>query len=179
MSQADDRKALSRVEILDPLEREKVALLSLIVPLTPEEVAAESTPTDWSVKDHLAHLAAWENGIVYLLRKQNRWEGMGLEPQFVYDHDEDEINDKIYHQHRDDSFADVMAYFENAHQGMVEAVGRMTDEELAQSYSFYQPDEPGEDRGYPITRWIAGNSFDHYAEHRPWIEARIARQAAS
>ena len=50
---------------------------------------------------------------------------------------------------------------------------RSSDADLRKTYSHYQPDEPGEDSGEPIMRWVAGNTYEHYAEHQEWIEALI------
>lgn len=47
--------------------------------------------------------------------------------------------------------------------------------DLFRTYSYFQPDEPGEDSGRPIIAWIIGNTYEHYDEHRAWIEELIAR----
>ena len=40
----------------------------------------------------------------------------------------------------------------------------LTDANLLKTYSYYQPDEPGEDSGSPIVGWITGNTYYHYDE---------------
>ncbi len=49
----------------------------------------------------------------------------------------------------------------------------LTDANLLKTYPYYQPDEPGEDRGSPIVGWITGNTYYHYDEHRVLIEALV------
>jgi hypothetical protein len=159
------------------MEEQRHALMETVRALSDDQIAAPSTPTEWSVKDHLAHLAVWAAGMVALLKKENRWEAMGLDPQFVY-HTEgyDEINALIYHQHKDRSLPHVLTYFNNVHGQLSHAIRHLHHEELYQTYSYYQPDEPGEDSGEPIIKWLVSNSYGHYAEHLAWIQEMIAEK---
>jgi hypothetical protein len=131
-------------------------------------------PEGWSVKDHLVHLAAWEVGIAALLRKENRWEAMGLDKDVFSKIDsEDELNALIQEKNRKRSLAEVRAAFEDAHRQMVNAINDLTDADLVKPYSYYQPDEPGEPDNRPIWPRIVGNSYGHYEEHTPWIKAVV------
>ena len=47
----------------------------------------------------------------------------------------------------------------------------LSDADLLKTYRHYQPDEPEENSGAPIIGWIAGNTYEHYAEHQAWVEA--------
>ena len=56
---------------------------------------------------------------------------------------------------------------------MLTTLAGLSDEDLFKTYSYYQPDEPGDDSGDPILNWIMGNTYEHYAEHQAWIEALL------
>lgn len=159
------------------LEEQRHALMETVRALSDEQIAAPSTSTEWSVKDHLAHLATWLLGMVALLKKENRWEGMGLDPEFVY-HTEavDEINALIYHQHKDQSLPRLLTYFNDVHGQFAHVMRHVHFDDLYQPYSYYQPDEPGEDSGEPIIKWLVSNSYAHYAEHLIWIREMIAEK---
>jgi len=47
----------------------------------------------------------------------------------------------------------------------------MSDADLRRSYNHYQPNDPrdpGDDR--PVADWVAGNTYEHYAEHIRYIQ---------
>ncbi|HET8629033.1 MAG TPA: hypothetical protein VFL91_16545, partial [Thermomicrobiales bacterium] len=46
-----------------------------------------------------------------------------------------------------------------------------SDADLTRTYAQYLPDEPGEDTGTPIAEYIAGDTYEHFDEHRGWIAA--------
>ena len=85
----------------------------------------------------------------------------------------DAINEIVYEREKDRSAPDVLADYRQAHQELLAALAGLTEADLLKTYSYYQPDEPGEDSGAPIVRWIAGNTYEHYDEHRAWIEALV------
>lgn len=82
----------------------------------------------------------------------------------------DERNDIIYQQNKERSLTEVLAAFEETHQQMLATLDRLTYADLLRSYSHYQPDEPRQDSGDPILKWIMGNTAEHYAEHLDWIK---------
>src|SRR5574341_1887017 len=50
----------------------------------------------WAIKDHLAHLAAWEAGTTALVRGESRYAAMGLDLGKLAPDDFDAINQQIY-----------------------------------------------------------------------------------
>ena len=129
----------------------------------------------WAIKDHLMHLAAWEMGIAALLQKEPRFVAMGLDEKLVHQEgvDFNILNDLIFQQHQDKSLTEAQQYLQTAHEALLAALDELTDEDLQNTYSFFQPHEPGEDNGNPIIGWIMGNTYEHYEEHWPWIEAAL------
>ena len=89
----------------------------------------------------------------------------------TYLRSEDALNALIYRQNKERPLSDVVADFQQAHTDLLGVLAGLTDADLFRTYSDYQPDEPGEDSGAPIVGWIAGNSYEHYAEHQAWVEA--------
>jgi len=124
----------------------------------------------WTAKDHLAHLAAWERSMVYLLQGKPRHEGLGVEEAVYLDGDEDAINAVIQAATRDLPLADVLAVLRSTHEHLRSLVAEMSDEDLRQPYSHFLPDEPGRDDGRPIIERISANGDAHFAEHLGYIE---------
>jgi uncharacterized protein (TIGR03083 family) len=167
-SEPRDRDAL-----LARIRRSRAALEATLQPLSAAQMTTPAPHDGWSVKDHLAHLTAWEQGIVALLQHRPRWAAMGLEEGAIGD--EDEINAMLHQAAKERPLAEVLAAFHDSYSQMLVTLDGLTDADLFRTYSHYQPEEPGEDDGRPIIGWIIGNTYEHYDEHRGWIEALIDR----
>lgn len=159
-------------ELLARIERSRRALDSVLSNLSDDQLTAPGPAGGWSVKDHLTHLTAWEAGIAALLRKKPRYEAMGIDAA-TFRNDEDRLNAIIHEQKKERPLDDVRAAFTSTQREMAETISALSDEDLQRTYSYYQPDEPGEDSGDPIVGWITGNTCDHYDEHRGYIEELI------
>lgn len=171
----------NKTEVAAHLERARSALEQTIGALSEAQLVAPGPYEGWSVKDHLAHLATWEAGLAALLRKQDRYAAMGvddIDKETALSSDADALNAIIYARTKDGSPAEVRGALRDAQEQLREALATLSDDDLWQTYSHYQPHEPGEDSGAPILRWIAGNGYDHYAEHQRWIEELIVIQTA-
>lgn len=153
------------VELIDERWRE---LNSLVESLGPHGLAIAG-PDGWAVKDHLAHIAAWEHSLLALLEKGDRHEAMGVGPELS---DTDAINAAVWSLHRAKTPEQSLAYFRATHDLLMKRLRAMSDEDLQLSYNHYQPNEPrdpADDR--PVIDWVAGNTYEHYAEHLAWITA--------
>lgn len=171
----DDITKATVAEFLRRLDRGRAALDAVVGPLGERELTTPDPVAVWSVKDHLAHLAAWENGMTALLKREPRYPAMGVTLEQVQANDMDGVNDLIYRKHKDQPLAEVQALFDKAHSDMRATVAALDDADLQRTYSHFQPDEPGDDNGTPIVAYLVGNSFGHYEEHIPWIKTTLER----
>lgn len=126
----------------------------------------------WSPKVHLAHITVWERSLLGLLRKQQRWEAMGI-PQLLWDtHDTDAINGHVAEAASAADLAEVRKQSLATHVELMEHLESMSQEALEKPYSEYQPgDFPYSES--PVGGWVHGNTWDHYNEHIGWLEAGI------
>ena len=138
--------------------------------LSDEQMTARTDAGGWTVKDHLAHLETWERGIVALLSKEPRYSAMGLDAADVESKDEGELNRILRAQQAPDTLAEVRDRLRRTHDELAAVVDSLEPGDLLKTYSHYQPDEPGDDTGEPVLRWVIGNSSGHYLEHLPWIQ---------
>jgi hypothetical protein len=128
----------------------------------------------WTVKDHLAHVAAWEHSLLALLEGRDRSGAMGLhEPQ----EEIDSINEAIRKLHATDTEDEALGYFRDSHAQLVAALGKLSDADLRKPYSHYQPSDSDEKR--PVVRWVAGDTYEHYAEHIDWINHLLRESSAA
>lgn len=128
----------------------------------------------WTVKDHLAHIAAWERSLLALIEGHDRDSAMGLsEPVEGIDN----VNEAIRQLHATDTADEALGYFRDSHARLVGALGKLSDADLEKPYSHYQPSDQDEKR--PVIGWVAGNTYEHYAEHVGWMNQLFSESSAA
>ena len=162
----------TKAELLPRITTSRAALDDLLAGLSDDQIVARGPGGGWSIKDHLAHLTAWEAGIDALLKREPRYAAMGIDAA-TFRGPEGTLNAIIHERAKDLSLEDVRSAFVDTQRELLDALSNLTDADLLKTYSHYQPDEPGQDSGDPIVDWIVGNTCDHYDEHRAWIEALV------
>ena len=166
-----DAQQWTKAELLAQMERGWNDFQTYLATLTPEQMTGPTDAAGWSVNDHITHLAVWEQGIVALLNRQDRREAMGLDEAAWESHDYDVMNAVIRDREAGRSLDEAIQFLRDVHGQLVARISAMTDADLNAPYSHYA-DDPGNDR--PVVGYIVGNTFEHYAEHRPWIEKIVA-----
>jgi hypothetical protein len=159
---------MTPVEVLRRLDTAWNELERLVRGIQGDALIAPGTH-GWAIKDHLVHIAAWEQSLLALLEGRDRDSAMGL--GCVDTDDTDEINKAIWNLHRYESVDGVLRYFGNSHQTLRAALARLSSNDLLLPYSHYQPSE-AEER--PVIEWVAGNTYEHYAEHIGWMKEILA-----
>jgi uncharacterized damage-inducible protein DinB len=168
----------NKAELLARIESSRRALLARLGAETEVALVVAGPDGGWSVKDHIAHIAAWERYLAALLTGVDRWTEMGLTAA-PSPPDETAINEAIYERNKDLSLRQVYAGWDAAHQMVLRAVEAMSEEDLMQPFSHFVPGATGEGVADPIVGWINGNTWGHYEEHAAWIEDDLARSAAA
>jgi len=171
LTEPADDTPITVAELLRRIERSRQALEQTVAPLSEAQLTARG-PSGWAVKDHLAHLATWELGIVELLHSRPRFEAMGVGEAVLNGKSEDEINDLIFRRRANRTAADVLAYFADVHERMLEVLRAMDDEDLMRPYASFLP-EGATGSNLPVIGWIVGNTYAHYDEHRRYVEALV------
>jgi hypothetical protein len=149
-------------------------LSDLVAKLGPDGLMARAGD-GWAVKDHLAHVGAWEHSLTGLIEGRDRLAAMGVhEP---VEEETDVVNAAVFRLHERENAEQALKYFRDSHVQLMTALGKLTDADLAKPYSHYQPGEPDEKR--PVLGWVAGNTYEHYAEHIDWINQLIKESSAA
>ena len=129
----------------------------------------------WAVKDHLAHVAAWEHSLIGLVEGQDRLVAMGLHERL--EENTDVVNEAILRLHQNETADQALKYFRDSHAQLMAALARLTDADLAKPYNHFQPSDPDEER--PVLGWVAGNTYEHYAEHIDWINQLLSTSSVA
>ena len=162
-----------KAEHLQRMDEAWLRLNGFIESMTPAQLTGPMDAAGWTVKDHLAHLTAWERGIMFLLRRRPRHEGMGVEESVYQADDLDGLNEAIRQLTVDTPVDEVIADLRETHEQLRAMLVAMPDEDLRRPYSWFLPDETGEDDGRPIMARIVANTDGHVDEHLPWMRAIV------
>jgi hypothetical protein len=112
--------------------------------------------------------------MVALVDGTSRLEAMSI-GDASWDLDFDELNALIQQRNREMPLDQVYAMFRDKHEQTVRRIGTLSDEDLTRPYSYFQPDSTVE---APVMGWLIADTYEHYAEHLPWMRA-IAEQPAT
>jgi hypothetical protein len=154
---------MDRRSLLDAIETGRSRLEGTLARY-PDAAMFERVDDDWTRKDVLAHLEAWERRVVALaeaLRAGDTPSGHG---------ETDELNARFSAESRDRSLADVRAGERAAYGAMIAEIARLSDEELFDGSHFAWTE------GDPLALWFRGNGDEHYDEHLEQL-TREARPA--
>ncbi len=165
----------NKEQFLEQLTQAWTELQATLDRLSEEQMTQRQDRVGWTVKDHLGHLVSWEEGITALIRREPRWEAMGVDMELaksrLVGETEDALNQVMRDRMQELSLAEVRDRLRSANEALKSQVESMGGEELLRGYSHFAPDEPGEETGRPVFGWVMGNSSHHYREHLPWIRA--------
>ena len=71
----------------------------------------------------------------------------------------------------------MLDYFRESHAALMVALGKLSDADLQKPYSHFQPTDSKQKR--PVIGWVAGNTYEHYAEHIGWIDHLVKESSAA
>ena len=165
----------NKTEFMEHLHHAWMELQQMLDALSEAQMTTLTDQVGWTIKDHLAHLIAWEQGIVALLNRQPRYPAMGLTTEMTQTQSEDELNEIMRQRFAPRSLSDVRDTLRQTHEALQAALTSLSEADLLKPYAYYQPAEPSNDDVRPVAGWILGNSSGHYLEHLPWMRAIAAQ----
>lgn len=166
-----DQDAINKANLLRRIEKGWNDFQAYLGTLSDVQLTEPADAAGWTAKDHLIHLAIWEEGVIALLEGQSQRAGMAID-QATWQRGEDAINAAIQKRYHDLPLDEVRQTLRQTHERLLAQINSLVDDDLLRPYRHYQPDS---DREQPVVAWIVGNTFEHYAEHRPWIAAIVGQ----
>ena len=157
-------------ELLKALEDSREQFMTLIEDLADEDMQLPGVVGEWSIKDILIHISRWEAELVKLLwQVQQNQKPSSL---LLNNVNVDEINDRWYQESQSRPLGRVLDDFESVRLQTMLRVEDLSDRELTDQkrYPWLHGDS--------LWMWIAGNSYEHDAEHaeniRIWLGKKLA-----
>ncbi len=146
---------LKRTELLTQLIRVRADLQALLDDLGETHLVTPGAHGDWSVRDVLSHLTAWEVDVLTNLGRVKRgakpgttqWTKATIQKQ----------NEAWHAEMRDRSLHRVLADFDGARKQTLRVLEGMSDQEAAQPAPWLQ--------GRSLADYVATMTVDHEREH--------------
>jgi hypothetical protein len=161
---SDKIEQMTRSEVLLRIRDERRALERVLARVTHQQMLLPGVSGEWSIKDTLAHISAWERNMI-------RWIGSLLREEYPDTPDPyevDRINAGIHEQVRDKPLAEVLAEFRESYHGALSLAESLSEEQLQIEVNNTWPHGP-------LWLGVAANMNYHYQEHRADIESWLQK----
>ena len=147
---------MTKDELIRKIEGEWDNLQGALDGLTEEQMHQTGVVGEWSIKDILAHITAWQTRLITALFK--------VEKGFTPDTTEggqtvDQMNEKFYREMKDRSFDQVWDDLDASYHQLLSRLEGWKEKDL------FDPKRFNWMKGQPFVGYIAGDSYEHYAEH--------------
>jgi hypothetical protein len=130
--------------------------------LSERELTEIRDPAGWSAKDHLMHVATWEQALLAKLDGRARHQALGLDASTDGSGDWDALNAIIFSATRDRSLRAVLATMRGTYATTRAPIAALADGTAASAAAEgFLSDVPG--------------YADHYEQHNGWIRELVGR----
>jgi hypothetical protein len=126
---------------------------------------------EWSPKDHVAHVSAWEEFLLAILERRDRHSSMGVGD--LQGRETDAINDAVFQARRHLTANEVQISLAETHRKVRSAIASLSDADLQRPRADFQPDEDGEPGDESLLDEIEWNTWGHYEKHIEWLTTLI------
>lgn len=161
----------NKTELLARVRSGYAEFVALLAPLSNEQLCEPGVNGAWTIKDILAHLTAWQTRVSLRLEALARHEEARFEP-IADDEAMNAFNQTIFVANRERSLDEVRADFHAAVERLRANAERTAEDDLFTAGRFAWLN------GVALWESVAGNTYEHYAEHAPMIEVWLAGQRA-
>jgi len=145
-------------------------LQSLIAGFDAEQMVVPADAAGWNVRDHLAHLCAWQMTRLAFLEKEFHWDAFGISKEEFVSNDIDTVNATVREMTRNVSPNDVIDMLDESTEALRKRVLATDEELLLTPASEFHPDWMGLIPNARVLDVIWAGSIRHFNEHRPYIE---------
>jgi hypothetical protein len=159
----------TREALIERIIIERAKLDALLAPLSDDELVGRAMENGWTPKDLMAHISYWE-------RRAERMIGLAARGEPVPGGDAgdaaegwvDRANARALADGRARTLAAVRAEYEQSAGDLVATLDRCNEALL------FDPARSVAGSGAPLAVFIAGDTYEHYAEHGDALAAWLA-----
>ncbi len=155
---------MHKPDILKELGDARAELMDALEALSPEQLHVSGVVGIWSVKDILAHIAAWESELVTALSQAQS----GRMPAMIQVEDIDEWNLEQYHVNADRPLEAILSDLSGVHKALLHIIQDFDERSLIDNRRYVWME------GEPLAYLIEESAYLHEREHadeiRRWRE---------
>ena len=123
---------------------------------------------EWSIKDILAHIIAWEQRLVLFLQRASDDYSPSMLPSGKTWDEIDAINQQTYLENKDKPFVEILTLFQQSYEAVLATVEAISETDLMDPHRFSWRE------GEPLGKLVAANTYWHYEAHynviQRWVE---------
>jgi hypothetical protein len=162
---------MRRADLLSELKSENEAWEDLLADIGEDRMEEPGAAGAWSIKDIVAHLAAWRRRTVGRLEAVANGQPEPAPSWPAELHEDDEINAWFHARDRDKSVRDVLAESRGVFQQLVSAVAKLPEAALSDPARFPWME------GAPLSGAALFGHFhdEHEADMRAWLSRQPTR----
>jgi hypothetical protein len=164
-------KQVSKSQLLKDIQAEHSRLERCISALEPEQMIQPGIVGDWSVKDVLAHLAAWEQLFLEWYRTGLQNNDSATPPVGMSRKAMDALNREIYQNNCQRDLDNILSAFHSSYLETLTTIDAIPEEAI------FSPGRFSWTGRFTLADYIAGNTCNHYAWARAQIRKHLGSQA--
>jgi hypothetical protein len=158
---------IDKASIFNEMRTNYAALEEILAPLDKTQMTTRGVIDGWSIKDILAHIASWHHRLLTWLDAAIR----NVEPAISGPdsvEEMDALNAQFYQENKSRPLDEVLTDFRTTHQQIMDIIQAMREEDLISPQRFAWT------QGSPLWQLVAGDTYEHYQEHRKQIQEWLA-----
>ncbi len=161
---------MNKSEIIGALQTERARYEEMLAQAGVERLNQPGATGEYSFKDVIAHLTAWQRRTVARLQAAKR----GETPQLPnWDAEEvDRVNARIFETNRNRSVEEVLREWRQVFQQVINSAEALSEEELADANRFDWME------GEPLSAVLASSYGHYHDEHEPSLRAWLEQMNA-
>jgi hypothetical protein len=143
---------MKRTELQERVRETHGGLTTALEGLSEPDATRVGLTEQWSIKDALAHIVAWEIEAARIIKEiqDGTWQPQRMSKELI-----DEFNRQAVESRRERSYPQVREEFDAAHAEMERIIASLPEEV---------------DESTPIYKYIEGVTFKHFAHHGEQIQ---------
>ena len=157
-------KPTTKADLLKDIKEQRRRLENSFKDLIDADMVKSEKPNEWSVKDILAHVTAWEKNFLKWYETGLRGEKQVM-PEWGKPGIIDAINQQIYEINKNRTLGEVLTEFGTSYEIILKTVEEIPEDDMFVPARY---DWLGKNT---LADYIIGNTSEHYAEHLAAIEA--------
>jgi hypothetical protein len=163
---------MNKAKLLEHIAKDRGKLEALVESLGDAQLDAPGPEGNWAVRDHLAHLAAWERMAAAHLADGSDHEVAGMDESSFAQTSTNKLNDRLHKLYGNRTLDETRREFAAAHAALIECIEAMPEARLEEPY---WDDDPS---GRTVLTKLSGDSYLHYREHTQWIREQVRQKKA-